>query len=62
MNSAVTKDAKLEVRELVSDLVDAVGQMDHRLQCKLILTGESTYDIDISRIFGRGIKYLTKFS
>ena len=30
-----------QVRELVSDLVDAVGQMDHRLQCKLILTGES---------------------
>ena len=31
-----------QVRELVSDLVDAVGQMDHRLQCKLILAGEST--------------------
>ena len=31
-----------QVRELVSDLVDAVGQTDHRLQCKLILTGEST--------------------
>lgn len=30
-----------QVRELVSDLVDAVGQMDPRLQCKLILTGES---------------------
>lgn len=30
-----------QVRELVSDLVDAVGQMDRRLQCKLILTGES---------------------
>ncbi|XP_029205558.2 uncharacterized protein [Acropora muricata] len=28
-----------QVRELVSDLVDAVGQMDRRFQCKLILTG-----------------------
>lgn len=40
-----------QVRELVSDLVDAVGQMDRRLQCKLILTGEYAKDIDISRIF-----------
>lgn len=28
-----------QVRQLVSDLVNAVGQMDRRLQCKLILTG-----------------------